>query len=65
MGRRQLTAEQLKAAIHADFLGTDCSLAIHESHVEAILRGQVSPRAGWDDDDECPLYSRVGSIAVV
>lgn len=65
MGRHKLTAEQLRAAIHADFLGTDCTLAIHESHVEAILRGQVSPRAGWDNDDDCPLYSRVGSIAVV
>lgn len=65
MRRHQLTAEQLRAAIHADFLGTDCALAIHESHVEAILRGQVSPRAGWDDGDDVPVYERIGSIAIV
>jgi ClpP class serine protease len=65
MGRHQLTAEQLRAAIHADFLGTNCALSIHESHVEAILRGQFAPRAGWDDDNDCPVYERVGSIAIV
>lgn len=65
MGRHQLTADQLRAAIHADFLGTNCALAIHESHVEAILRGQFAPRAGWDDDDDCPVYERVGSLAIV
>jgi ClpP class serine protease len=65
MGRHQLTAEQLRAAIHADFLGTNCALAIHESHVEAILRGQFAPRAGWDDNDDCPVYERVGSLAIV
>lgn len=65
MRRRQLTADQLRAAIHADFLGTNCALAIHESHVEAILRGQFAPRAGWDDDDDCPVYERVGSLAIV
>lgn len=65
MGRHNLTAEQFRAAIHADFLGTDCCLAIHESHVEPILRGQVSPRAGWGDNDDCPVYERIGSIAIV
>ena len=65
MGRHQLTAEQLRSAIHADFLGTNCALAIHESHVEAILRGQFAPRAGWDDNDDCPVYERVGSLAIV
>jgi ClpP class serine protease len=65
MGRHLLTAEQLRAAIHADFLGTNCALAIHESHVESILRGQFAPRAGWDDNDDCPVYERVGSLAIV
>jgi ClpP class serine protease len=66
MGRIKLKGEQIRLAVHADFIGIDCMLAVHDSHIDAIVNGHVAPRAGWgDDEDDCPSYSRVGSIAVV
>lgn len=40
-------------------------LAIHPDHVEAITEGRIAPRAGWDDEEEPPEYSRRGSLAIV
>jgi ClpP class serine protease len=40
-------------------------LAIHPDHVQAVAEGRIAPRAGWDEDEQPPDYSRRGSLGIV